>query len=638
MRILRTDIQVLRAVAVLSVLVFHFDLPGLHKGFLGVDIFFVISGYLMSKVIVEEMDAGRFRAAAFYLRRARRLLPAALAMLGVVTLLAPFALTAHALQDYAWQLLGALGFSANLVLWSQSGYFDAQASLKPLLHTWSLAVEEQYYFLLPLLLRWLGARWRLIGLLIMLAASWLACRWWLDHDPSAAFYLLPSRAWELLIGSLCALPQVQARAARMPPWSGLCLLTMAWCLAQGVDPAHPGWDAMLICLSTAGLLLQPSSWLDANRAWMRPLHWIGDISYSLYLIHWPLIALAKNIWLEQVPMSVSIGLMLLSVMLADASYRFIEQRHRHAASLRALGRGLVVLCVPLLACTVWLGVQLHVDGQRNWAQSRQPVYGMAAICDMEADFVSLPACATTASPHTLVWGDSYAMHIVPALLASPPPGGLQQATRSACGPLLQMARQAPADPPRRGQQCLAFNRSVLRHLAQHPEITHVIIASRWQYYFDDPVVDAKGHPIHPDVQAIADAFGDVVNQLRALHKKVVLVSPPALLGPDTDLGHCGQRAAQGLITVAAALHEDCSFDRSRFEARQAVVRELLNRIHSNADIDVIWLDEFNCNALRCETQLNRTPIYRDFGHFSAEGARLLGVRLQLGSRAMQEAR
>ena len=171
MPILRTDIQVLRAVAVLSVLVFHFDLPGLHKGFLGVDIFFVISGYLMSKVIVEEMDAGRFSAAAFYLRRARRLLPAALAMFGVVTLLAPFALTAHALQDYAWQLLGALGFSANLVLWSQSGYFDAQASLKPLLHTWSLAVEEQYYFVLPVLLRWLGARWRLIGLLILLAAS-----------------------------------------------------------------------------------------------------------------------------------------------------------------------------------------------------------------------------------------------------------------------------------------------------------------------------------------------------------------------------------------------------------------------------------------------------------------------------------
>ena len=647
MRILRTDIQILRAIAVLSVLVFHFDLPGLQKGFLGVDIFFVISGYLMSRVIIEDMDAGRFSSASFYFRRARRLLPAAVVMFAVVTAVVPFALTMGALQDYVQQLLGALAFSANMVLWAQSGYFDGQATLKPLLHTWSLALEEQYYFVLPLVLAVIGRRWRAAGLVSLLLASLLACQWWLVRDPSGAFYLLPTRAWELLLGSVCALPGLSARMKpqhESPAPKGfdsawLCLPIMAWCLLRGVDNTHPRTDALLVCLSTAGLILQPSSLLQSTRAWMRPLQWIGDISYSLYLVHWPLIALAKNIWLQKVPGPVLWGLLALAFVLAQLSYRYVEQRYRHLPTPGALFRQMTWLLIPLLMAMAALALHMHKHDQVGGAAQRhQPVYGFDARCDKEGDFEPLRACMNAPRPHTMVWGDSYAMHLIPALQASPPQGGVIQATRSACGPSLDMARQSPKDPPDRGQRCIQFNHSVLAYLRQHPEIDVVALSGRWQYYVDDPVVDAQGHPIHPDVHEIAASFTRVVKQLKAMHKRVVLVSPPALLGPDVDLGLCGQRAAQGLLTVMSALQTDCTFERSQLDTRQATVQAMLSEAQQRADIDMIKLDAFNCDEQRCLTVMGRVPLYRDFGHFSLEGARLLGQRLQLGATLRANAR
>ena len=469
MRILRTDIQILRAIAVLSVLVFHFDLPGLQKGFLGVDIFFVISGYLMSRVIIEDMDAGRFSSASFYFRRARRLLPAAVAMFAVVTAVVPFALTMGALQDYVQQLLGALAFSANMVLWAQSGYFDGQATLKPLLHTWSLALEEQYYFVLPLVLAVIGRRWRAAGLVSLLLASLLACQWWLVRDPSGAFYLLPTRAWELLLGSVCALPGLTARLKRHVEegtspkrfdsgW--LCLPIMAWCLLRGVDNTHPRTDALLVCLSTAGLILQPSSLLQSTRAWMRPLQWIGDISYSLYLVHWPLIALAKNIWLQKVPGPVLWGLLALAFVLAQLSYRYVEQRYRHLPTPGALFRQMTWLLIPLLMAMAALALHMHKHDQVGGAAQRhQPVYGFDARCDKEGDFEPLRACMNAAP----------ICHDSPALLRPrrsmrgtgndvvTEPGPITRSTQARCPPWLKNWRTLGCSRARTGCPCASLS-------------------------------------------------------------------------------------------------------------------------------------------------------------------------------------
>ncbi|MGC4059917.1 MAG: acyltransferase family protein [Aquabacterium sp.] len=651
---LRTDIQVLRAIAVLSVLVFHFDLPGLDKGYLGVDIFFVISGYLMSGLIMKEMDEGRFSAAHFYLRRARRLLPAALAVCAAVTAIAPLVLTPGLLHDYALQLIGAVSFSANIVLWQQSGYFDGTAALKPLLHTWSLSLEEQYYVLLPLVLMATRPRWRLPVLLGLTLASAAFCLWLLRGDPSGAFYLLPTRAWELLIGSVCALPGLHerlherlhalTRRIAIPTsvrWDAawLCLPVMAWCLIKGVDARHPRGDALLVCLATAGLLVMPSKALQSGRPWMRPLRWIGDQSYSLYLVHWPLIALAKSVWLEGVPMGVSLGLLLVSVVIAQVSYTQIEQRFRHIDAPRPLAMRMLWLLIPLAIASGWLWHRLHPEhAPTDWAQALRPNYGFSPNCDQETDFKAKPACTNARRPRTMIWGDSYAMHLVPAFLASAPPGGIVQATRSACAPILSMARQVPTDPDDRAASCLAFNQSVLDYLAHAPHIEYVVLSARWPYFFEDPVVGAQGQPLRPTPDALAQALQDTIAALQRRHKKVVLVAPPASLGPKVNLGLCAERKALGLPVVMTSAHNDCSFARELYRQRQQATLGMLTALTHQADINVISLDDVTCDGGRCNAMAGPVAIYRDNGHLSIDGARLLGERLDLKRRLPELAR
>lgn len=638
MRNLRADIQVLRAIAVLSVLIFHFDLPGLKNGFLGVDIFFVISGYLMSRVIIHELDEGRFSAARFYLRRARRLLPAALAMLLVVTALAPHVLPISMLRDYAWQLLGTLSFSANIVLWQQSGYFDGAATLKPLLHTWSLALEEQYYFALPLILCLAGRRWRQGALVLLTLVSFTAGQWWLGRDPSATFYLLPTRAWELLIGSLCALPAWQGAKPGRIDSAWLWLPLMALGLLLGIDAAHPRGDALLVCLATAGLILLPSRALMSSAPCMRPLHWIGDRSYSLYLVHWPLIALAKSIWLEGVPAHISGTLLLTSFVLAQLSYLLVEQPFRQVDSASALARKLLWLGLPLGLASSLMWQRMQTPGERDWAHTLRPNHGFSLACEYNSDFAPRSACASAEHPRTLVWGDSYAMHLIPALTGNADQGGVMQATRSVCSPTLDYARQVASDPPGRAQQCLSFNRSVLAYLQQAPHIEYVVLASRWQYFFDDTVVDAQGHTVQPTRQDLVRSVANVITHLRQLGKKVIVISPPALLGPTVDLALCTERHTLGLLTSMTSTQADCTFSQREAQIRQNNVQKLLTELAQTAHIEVIDLADFNCDGHRCATVIDGTPVYRDFGHLSHDGARLMGARLGLARRIQSGAR
>lgn len=651
MRNLRMDIQVLRAIAVLSVLVFHFDLPGLNKGFLGVDIFFVISGYLMSRVIVEEMDEGRFSPGSFYFRRARRLLPAALVMFTWVTLMAPWALTISALHDYALQLAGALGFVANMVLWQQSGYFDGQATLKPLLHTWSLALEEQYYFVLPMvlgLLAWAPRRWRAPVMLVLTVASFAFAQWFVSQDPSGTFYLLPTRAWELLVGSLCALPgwTTIRQAQRRMDMGWLWLPLMAFALIWGMDEMHPRGDALLVVLSTAGLVLMPSAMLQSQRMWMRPLHWIGDQSYSLYLVHWPLIAMAKNIWLQGGPAWMSWALLPLSFALAQLSYRYVEQPFRRVATPGAMGRKLCWILLALALAAGWMWHLLQARSGVDWKQVRQANYGLSAHCDFDGAIEPLPACRTQARVRTLVWGDSYAMHIVPALIppvstpASAPSAtsGLMQATRSACAPLLDYARQVSKDPADRGLQCLAFNRSVLAYLKAHPQIDYVVLSARWRYFFDDPVVDAHGHVVKPSRAELAASLVNTIHMLRQLGRKVIVVSPPAAVGPQLDLGLCAERHLQGLLTFVHDADQSCSFAQAEHERYQRDVLALLDEASQRAHVSVVRLDHMTCQAGRCASVIDGIPLYRDAGHLSRAGASYLGQTMNLGHIVERDAR
>src|SRR5262249_31209552 len=327
----RADIDGLRAVAVLSVVAFHAFPKWLQGGFVGVDIFFVISGYLISTIIFGNLERGSFSYAEFYSRRIRRIFPAL-----ILVLVASFALGWYALLAVDYRQLGkhiasGAGFVSNYALWFESGYFDSDAKRKPLLHLWSLGIEEQFYIGWPLLLGLVWKRkWNFLTVTLWIAAaSFVVNVSMIGYDPVGAFYSPLSRIWELMIGGIVAylalhrpelLPEGQ-----WPSMVGLVLIALGLALVNSEDHRALGW---WILLPTVGAFLVisggPGTWLNRHVLGNRVLVWVGLISYPLYLWHWPLLSFAQIVEGQTPSSAIRLAAIVLSVTLARLTYRFIE--------------------------------------------------------------------------------------------------------------------------------------------------------------------------------------------------------------------------------------------------------------------------------------------------------------------------
>jgi peptidoglycan/LPS O-acetylase OafA/YrhL len=418
-KVLRTDIQSLRGFAVLVVLLFHAKLSLFRAGYLGVDVFFVISGYLITTLVRDGLGRGDFSLREFYYRRAKRLLPAAYVVFGVTALAAPFLLNEPELLDFREQLLGALSFAANIVLWRQSGYFEGAADLKPLLHVWSLSLEEQYYFVLPALLLLLPRR-RWFAVLLAAVTASLAGYFVLEGRDST-FFLLPTRAWQLGLGTLGALVSPTERGVkllRIAFWPAIVLLVLVPTIAP--LPGSPSIGNLLASVATLVVLLRQHPGWGAVRP-ARVLSWVGDRSYALYLVHWPLFAFLDNAWFGQrdpsPPLALRLTVLLTAVPLAYLLHRFVEQPAHYATLPR---RSDFVWCAAL-SSVVLLVIALALPRvhppARDYASIRRINYGFGATCEFTTDFSPIPQCRNSESPELLVWGDSYAMHLVPGLAA-----------------------------------------------------------------------------------------------------------------------------------------------------------------------------------------------------------------------------
>lgn len=357
--IYRREIDGLRALAVLPVILYHAGFAWIPGGFVGVDVFFVISGYLITSIIVNELETGRFTLAGFYERRARRILPALFLVLLVCLPIAWWLLLPAELMGFGKSLIAVAGFVSNILFWLQTDYFAATAEQIPLLHTWSLAVEEQYYLLFPLLLllTWdLGKRW-LLGLLVLIALlSFVWAEWLWRQSVEANFYLLPSRAWELMLGALAAFYLQKNRVeqgtlAQIASLLGLGLLLVAiFGLHEGIP--FPSLYALLPTLGAVLLIMfaTPATWVGQ---WLgqRVLVGIGLISYSAYLWHQPLFVFARMQATEEPSAVFMAGLIVLTLLLAYASWRWVEQPFRERSrftrqqifAMAALGSVLLVV-------------------------------------------------------------------------------------------------------------------------------------------------------------------------------------------------------------------------------------------------------------------------------------------------------
>jgi peptidoglycan/LPS O-acetylase OafA/YrhL len=636
----RLDIQALRGYAVLIVLLYHAKLAFLPSGYLGVDVFFVISGFLITRLIKDGIEAGTFSFIDFYFRRAKRLLPAAYITFLATTALAPLFLSSSELQDFQMQVAGAVSFTGNLVLWRQSGYFSGSAELKPLLHVWSLAIEEQYYFLLPALMVFLPRRYWLVNVFAAILLSLTLCLIFSGRD--LAFYLLPTRAWELLIGSAGALMIVSPLYERLVKylfWPA-CAILLVLPLVPAVS-FHPGVEAIAICIATLVILLRKHPLLMTNRLSVT-FSKLGNISYSLYLVHWPLFAFFNNVWIGKVnndqPLEARLALVALSLLLAWLLHQYVEEPVRHMDIRRT--RKIFVRTVATS-----FGIVLFNAGFANAVGDPNPSirhanYGFAPSCAMEGNFQPLDECRNTAQPELLVWGDSFAMHLI-AGLANTRSARIVQATKPVCGPIQDLAvvREHGGRTRAWAESCIAFNHAVMDYLKASKSITTVVLSSPFDYYVSPAEhllrKNATDYTLLQSGQEVAlQHFRKTIQAIRALGKKVVVIAPPPMSG--FDVGRCLDRQKSKLPIFG--MLEGCQIDAAMYQQERAKVLSFLGAMQAEADTSVIRFDEELCTTKACDTSRDDIALYNDGGHLSVAGSIYLAKRISLLDKIQQAAK
>jgi len=621
----RPDVDGLRAVAVMLVLLFHAGL-GFSGGYVGVDVFFVISGFLITGLILKEQNAGTFSLGNFWMRRIRRIIPAATFMVISVLVVGFFLILPNDYKELGESSIAQQLMFSNVYFWRNTGYFDGAAEIKPLLHTWSLAVEEQFYigypFLLILLHRF-GKKTTFWALFLLGLGSLGISEYGVRNHPSATFFLLPTRAWELMIGGLiCFLPL----PTRVPRWvlglaSWISLVAILWAgwFYQTSTP-FPGFSALIPCAATAILIYANSLSLSFPAALLasRPFVFVGLISYSLYLWHWPILALYR--YANEESLSVLTGILLLSTAFFAAvlSWRYIEtpfRRRGHLWSRQqtfafATAAGVAVLlfsgAIAWQKGLIWRFPPevvrfaeyehskkfLYVVGVNQAAKGEFPIYGN-----------------TKASQSCVLWGDSHAMALAPGLDKACLEKGVRvlQATRSQTPPMLNLMILTEV-----GLNKIApkFNSEVLSFI-QRNQVNYAILSGVWRNY-------AKYENFESDLRS-------TIRQLTDVGVKVAIVLDVA----DHKLNVPRLFAKQAWNGGSLVAYRGVSLDLHR--QQNAVADEIIYRVCDEFPLaSVLDPAEFFVDADNYwQACINGELMYRDRHHLSVEGGlRLKGMFLQ----------
>lgn len=640
--IYRPEIDGLRALAILPVVLFHYGVPGFSGGFVGVDVFFVISGYLITSLIQSEIDRGAFSLARFYERRVRRIFPALFAMLAVVTAAAFVLLFPVDLVHYAQSLFATALFGANFEFWREAGYFDTFANQKPLLHLWSIAVEEQFYLLFPALLlalRRSRASYRIGAIVCVLLISFALSVLGVGAAKVATFYLLPTRAWELMLGALLAL-----RVAPRPRSSllsnilatlGIALVSASVFLFTSQMP-FPGPSALLPCAGAALVIhaADPEKTFAGRILASRSLVFIGLISYSLYLWHWPIFVFATYVGLHEPTGLGSALLIALSFALATISWRFVEQpvraarfaiRRRTAFAAAACAMALTACSASFASATEGLPGRLRPGLQRILAEQDDHEPRIQDCFFRTAqDVRDHRLCrigAKNAQPSFVLWGDSHADAILPAVSQAAARTGRAGlfAGGESCPPLLGVTTPMPG--------CRAFNDAVAA-LAREPQFGQVILEARWAKYAEGspygdepsghvPLFDdaCRGNPARDNHAVFARGLARTVGALESSGKKVVIVASIPEIGWPVPAVLARRALAQDMQSVAPQLGD--------YLQRQKFVLATFAELQRQSGASVLYPHRILCATGRCEVALNGVPLYRDEHHLSVFGAKQL---------------
>jgi peptidoglycan/LPS O-acetylase OafA/YrhL len=599
------------------VIAYHYDIPPFRSGFVGVDVFFVISGFLITRIIWTEVQAGTFSLASFYQRRARRILPAALVMLLVVLAGATLVLLPQGNVSLAQQALAVVTFSSNFLFWSQQGYFDSTSITKPLLHTWSLAVEEQYYILFPAAAMFAFSFRRPVTLAIfaiVCALSLLLCIIQTKTEQSSAFYLLPARIWELGLGALLAIravPELSDRRLSI----GACAFGWALLAASAnvftTRTPYPGANALLPCLGATIVIWANPELNKRLLVAMKPMIMVGLWSYSLYLWHWPIISLAHAVLGPPTSYLLKILLLGCCVALSIASYYLVERPARHAKwaiawrSLAAVG----VTVVAASILTIWYAGFPFRFSPQEMRVAGFLTYDYAPVYEARSCFLLpgqrptelQPSCiAPGPRPNILLWGDSHAAHLIYGLKQALPSATLLRATMAGCLPS-EVYGQTP--------DCATFNRNVLDFVRrQKPDV--VVISANWARPIFAPAASAS----------LVATIKNVLNS----GSRVVLIGPSPQYDNPLPLIYLSMTH----FGIAFANH---------IEAFVPETNDFLRtQLQNEPNVEYVSLLALMCSNVECPLLISDSPIAWDEGHFTAKGSAWAGSLIVETSRLIRQ--
>ncbi len=641
----RRDIDGLRAIAVLSVVAFHAGVKWTPGGFVGVDVFFVISGYLISKVISTEIIEGHFSIARFYVRRAKRILPALFVVLGTTLLAGLVLLSPLELKNLGKFTLATALFVSNMVLWRDIGYFDQAAEFKPLLHTWTLSVEEQFYIFWPFLLL-IGAKRGLkpwvVPVIVAICSFALSCIGALGSHlasfeilaprtaqlAAAAFYMLPARAWELAIGAVLAtglapaLPSLRAR--HILSALGLAFIVGSVALLD-VTKAFPGWLAIFPCIGAA-LLIYAGPEAAINR-WLLSLSamvLVGQISYSLYLWHWPALSLGR-ITQGELSAAQTLVLVAFAFVLSLLTWRFIELPFRNAR-VTVPSRLLVKYGVASVVVCFLGGLTFFAGGFPGRVPEHVRTADRAATDFNELRRACLKDPRKAFSPPSAdcwigrdnyketiaVWGDSHADGFAPGVreFASLRGYAFLQVTAWSCPPLIGV----DAISDKYILRCADLSRSTFAFLRTHPEVTVVVLAGAWPAY-KRLIDDANRELSDANTRRVfRAALERTVEDLERAGKKVIVMGDV----PDirVDVPTCIARSSM-FLGRARTCDAEASLVAKTLDYTNAAIAEIAA---ARGDVCTFLPETVLCEAGRCASSIDGTVLYYDNQHLSSAGA------------------
>ncbi|WP_041536581.1 acyltransferase family protein [Parvibaculum lavamentivorans] len=613
----RPEIDGLRALAILPVVLFHAGFSQLSGGYTGVDVFFVISGYLITRIIVGEAEAGTFSILHFYRRRILRIVPVLAVVLIVTAIIGYYLFLPNEFDELSKSLIAVSLFSSNIFFWQSSGYFDAPSALRPLLHTWSLAVEEQFYLFFPFFIiaihRFGGRRygaWIFAAVVLSFAASAVG----VVTSPSATFYLLPTRAWELGVGALIAVgwvPRVSSQRLRhFLAAAGIIVIGLGLFLLDE-ESYFPGWNALYPVLGTALVIAYGQGTFIGGVLSTPPVKYVGLVSYAWYLWHWPVIVYYTFVFGPLADWWSTAFVIVVSFLLAAVSRPLVEQPFRYGLGSLPTGR-VVMSGAAALAVLAFAGWSMAAMGQvgRTFPPDVLKVAQYSAYRDLPAyEYQFRPGvcmlglvhegrpidkkeCLTPdpAKPDFLVLGDSHAGHIWRALSLEIDEWHFLQATASGCMPFVGATGAL---------RCTSTMRYIFEDFLQEQDIDGVIIAARWE---EDEL----------------DQLDETLAFLKQHVEQVIVLGPV----PEYE-------SSVPLLLARSLYHDSPRIVSSAVDWSRVEVGKQVAAIAERNGVTYISMIDIICPAGKCVSMIGgKVPVEFDYGHLTLEGARFAANRIE----------